>query len=345
MENRKIKFAVFADLHYKENLYLTSVSDLDRILERANENQVDFVIHAGDFSNDYSGSPEMVDRYLCNKYGLAVYGIYGNHELEGENCMRTVTPKLTNREVVFGTPDGKSGDGNTAYFYFDVNGIRIVCTDTNYSYNEEKSEWQHNPPRSWGAPNGNVKENSLSPAQIEWLERVLNDSADKNIPCIVFSHESFSGEWSDSPDGEAVRALFRNANERKKGTVLMAINGHLHTNHAKVIDGVLYFDVNTVKNGYWAPSKKHYGELSADIINYDEQGMEIGKTRTLLNDLRQGSNTWFFNSPLSAIVTVCASGEIKIEGAQTSWFGGIEPITNGINGTEPKISDGEFCLA
>ena len=49
MENKKIKFALFADLHYGENIYLTSVSDLNEILDRANENNVDFIIHAGDF--------------------------------------------------------------------------------------------------------------------------------------------------------------------------------------------------------------------------------------------------------------------------------------------------------
>ena len=136
-ENRKIKFALFSDLHYRENLYLTSISDLDKILERANENDVDFIIHAGDFCNSYPESPEATSRYLNNKYNLAAYGIYGNHELEGCTTMQIVTPLLNNREVVWGTPDGKIGDGSIAYFYFDINGIRIVCTDTNYSFNSE----------------------------------------------------------------------------------------------------------------------------------------------------------------------------------------------------------------
>ena len=61
MQNRKIKFALFSDLHYCENLYLTSLADMDRILERANENKVDFVIHAGDFCNNYSESPEITN--------------------------------------------------------------------------------------------------------------------------------------------------------------------------------------------------------------------------------------------------------------------------------------------
>ena len=59
-----ISFLVFADLHYKKGMYAVSVQDLKQIMARAAENHVDFVLHAGDFSNDYSGSPEIVKEYL-----------------------------------------------------------------------------------------------------------------------------------------------------------------------------------------------------------------------------------------------------------------------------------------
>ena len=42
---QKIKFSVFADLHYKKGMYIASVSDLVKILDRADQNDVDFVIH------------------------------------------------------------------------------------------------------------------------------------------------------------------------------------------------------------------------------------------------------------------------------------------------------------
>lgn len=73
-------------------MYITPVSDLERLLARAAEEKVDFVIHLGDFSNDYVGSPEITDLYLNNPYGLPVYGIYGNHELESNNRMVCYTP-------------------------------------------------------------------------------------------------------------------------------------------------------------------------------------------------------------------------------------------------------------
>ena len=68
MADKKIKFSVFADLHYKYMMYAPTVEDLDKILKRANENNVDFVIHCGDFCNDYIGSPELWNTYLNNKH-------------------------------------------------------------------------------------------------------------------------------------------------------------------------------------------------------------------------------------------------------------------------------------
>ena len=179
----KIKFSVFADLHYKYRMYTASVEDLETILERANSNDVDFVIHCGDFCNDYIGSPELYNTYLNNKYGLKVYGIYGNHELESaNNSMEYVTPKLTNDDnVIWGTDDQKIGDGNIGYYYFDKNGFRIICVDTNYSFNETKNSWEHNTTCSWGPPVGNIKVSSLAPIQFAWLENVLYNAAEKSF--------------------------------------------------------------------------------------------------------------------------------------------------------------------
>ena len=135
----EIKFTVFADLHYRKGMYIASVDDLRSIFARADADKSEFVVHLGDMCNDYIGSPELVKEYLNNKSNKAVYGIYGNHELESpDNSMKHVTPLLTNCDVVWGTDDGKIGNGEIAYYYFDANGFRFVMTDTNYSYNPQK---------------------------------------------------------------------------------------------------------------------------------------------------------------------------------------------------------------
>ena len=79
-------------------MYTPQVAHLKQILDRAAENNVDFVLHGGDFCNDYAGSPELIDLYLNNPHNLPVYGVYGNHELETVgNSMENVTPCLCNQ--------------------------------------------------------------------------------------------------------------------------------------------------------------------------------------------------------------------------------------------------------
>lgn len=311
---------MFADFHYKKNMYASTVRHLNDILERANREDVDFVIHLGDFCNDYKNSPEVVNTYLNNKYGLSVFGIYGNHELESsDNSMQVVTPLLCNQNVNFGGED-------VGYWYYDIEGFRLIGLDTNYSYNSEFGDWEHNRTASWGAPKDNLFENSLSPKQLDWLDNVLRDAKENDIKCLIFSHDSVSGEWHSTCDAESVRELFA----RYKGTVLMCLNGHLHTDHCCVKDNIAYFDVNSVLNGCWANTNgQHYSEdHTFEREAFDAEGNVVGVENYQLVNLTQGKNTWFFDGPLSAVVEINDDGEISIVGAETTWKYGVEPCEN-----------------
>lgn len=325
-----LKFSIFADFHYKQGMYLSPVSDIEKIVNSSYDNDVDFVLHCGDYCNDYMGSREAINPLLNNKYGLAVYGIYGNHELEGQgNSMAYVTPLLTNQgDVIWGTDDGKIGDGSVGYYYFDKENFRIICLDTNYSFNNKSGEWQHNLTASWGAPQGNIKPNSLAPTQLLWLEKLLLKSADEGKKCIIVGHATFNNVWYGvSPDCEAVLSLFNKANNLKKGTVMMVINGHNHTNRLEEKNGVLFFDVNAVRNGCWIHNApKHYGlNHTFSYKKYDDDGNEISSETASLTDLSQSVNTWYFNDPLFAIVTVNEKGDIDIKGTKSEWIYGIKP--------------------
>ncbi|MBQ7931918.1 MAG: metallophosphoesterase [Clostridia bacterium] len=324
-----LKFLVFADLHYKKGMYTAPVESVRAILDRAKRENVDFVIHCGDFCNDYAGSPEITDAYRNNPHGLPVYGIYGNHELESAgNTMEHVTPLLCNREVCF-------GGERAAYWHTDVNGYRIIGLDTNYSINIAEM-WEHNRPASWGPPSENYYGNSLGEAQMQWLEDCLTDAAEKSLKCIVFSHAGLSSKWSESPDGPVVRSLFRKINRKHPGTVLLAVNGHLHTDHFHEEDGIGYFDVNTVHNGFWSPRKEfHYADDQCYAFTDYRDGEPAGCVMKPLNSLSQAKNTWFFTSPLSAVVTVDDAG-IVIDGAETAWIHGVEP-DQPYDGVKPMI--------
>lgn len=347
MRNKKVlKFTVFADYHYKEGMYLSPVSDIEEIVNSANENGVDFILHAGDFSNDYRGSKEVLNPFLNNKFGLSVYGVYGNHELESENnTMSFVTPLLTNdKEVIWGTNDGKIGDGSIGYYYFDKKDFRVICLDTNYSFNEKTGEWQHNLTASWGAPEGNILPNSLGEEQLLWLEKLLIKSVRDGKKCIVVSHAAFNDEWHGyAPDSKRVLKLFEEANRVQKGTVFLAINGHYHTNKISKKNGILFFDVNTVRNGRWVyNAPEHYNENHTfNYEKYDDEGNKISNEIAPLSSLWQSGNTWYFNKPLYAFCEVDFEGNIEIFGTKADWLYGVVP-ENLPASKMPEITSGKF---
>ncbi len=347
-----LTFSLFSDFHYKENMYTTSIADLRAILKRAEDNSAQFIISGGDFCNDFAGSPELTNTYLnytkADGSVLPAYNIYGNHELETSgNSMENVTPVLTNdTNVVWGTDDG-SFDSNIGYYYFESNGFRIVCTDTNYSYDSKNAVWEHNESASYGPPTGNTNANSLGPVQLVWLEKVLTDAATKGIPCIVIGHDGFSGEFAtSSSDAETVREIYARVNAVRAGTVVMSINGHHHTNHQGYVDGVFYFDMNTARNGFWSGSASsteyHYSNDHTYLYEeYDEKGNLLSTYEKKINSLWQSHFTWFFEDPLSAIVTVDEFGKVTINGMESSWLYDIVPDTDA-SGVEPRVTSGIF---
>lgn len=319
MQNKSLKFTVFADFHYKKEMYATTVDDMNLIFERANKFGAELVLSLGDLCNDFKGSPELINAFLNNQYSLPVYNIYGNHELETDgNVMDLVTPLLTNAKVNF---NGKNG-----YYYFDKDEYRFICLDTNYSYNKELDIWEHNKEASWGAPSDNVNKNALSPDQLKWFEEIINLSVEENKKCIICSHACLTFYPEKIYETDKILEIINRANSVKKKTVIMAINGHYHTDNFEVLKGVCYFDVNTVKNGFWSENfGYHYQKGQGfDLTYYD--GLNKKETKFFdFNDLKQGKNTWFFDKPLSCDIEITSDGEIIINGTKSNWCYGVKP--------------------
>ena len=313
-----LKIAVFSDFHYKKRMYPVKLLDLQKILDRAAENKVDFIVHAGDFCNDYAGSPELIDLYLNNPHGLPVYGVFGNHELETVgNSMENVVPCLCNREVKF------ARDG-VAHWYTDINpSLRLVGVDTNYYYWEEDDSWKHVQPAKVDAPAGSKFGCTLGPEQLSWLDGVLADANRKGMKVIVLSHMAFAGDCWLNGDAEKVQGIFA----KYPKTVILCISGHLHTDHFGVVDNIAYFDVNATRNAFWKRMQEfHYDDSHTfEFHDYDEAGKEIGVSQMKLNDLYQGKNNWAVEDPLSAILTLDDDGNITIEGTESDWMYGVLP--------------------
>ncbi len=343
-QETEIKFSLFADFHYKEGMYLSSIADMQSIIDRGVENNVDFIMHAGDFCNDYIGSPELTNTYLTNN-PLSAYGIYGNHELESNNnSMQVVTPLLTNRAdgVVWGTASGKIEDGSIGYYYFDNKGFRIICLDTNYSLNSTTNEWEHNPTASSGRPSSNTKGHSLGTTQLAWFKEVLNDTYTKGLSAIVMSHSSIY--YGTPAESKEIKDLFKELNGKRVGTVLMAINGHYHTNATNIADGVLYFDCNTVRNNLWlsGQTEQHYTTETFNFVSYDENGNMLNTEEKLITSLSGAKSTWFSDTPLNAVITVNKNGQIVIDGATGNWLGGVDPGESAEEKNQPTITSGNY---
>ena len=338
----KITFGIFADFHYKKGMYAASVDDMQAIFSRFSSAGVDFAVHCGDMCNDYLGSPELIKASLDNPYGISLYGVYGNHELESKgNSMEVVTPLLTNdKSVIWGTPDGKA-DPNIGYYYFDKGDFRFIMLDTNYSFNPETAEWEHNATASWGPRSGNLHINNLTDPQRNWLKDRLFSAADEGKRCIIVSHDSFSERLlSHTSDTDQVRDIIRQANARRKGTVIMAINGHIHTNTIFMDEDLLFFDVNTTRNALWKPrAEPHYTDAHGEEIScFDAEGNLTGKKFVPYSSLWMSANTWYTKEPLSAIVTVTDKGEITIEGIKSTWACDLTPPGDYPACVAPEIS-------
>lgn len=329
-----MKFTVFADLHYKKRMYATTVSDLDTIFDRANAYGSEAVMCMGDFCNDFRGSPEIVNAFLNNRYGLPAYNVYGNHELETMgNTMELVTPLLTNREVNWGHG---IKDGSVGYYWFDTDEYRFIAVDTNYSYNPDIKEWEHNregswgPPGSAGLPGNNIYINSLGPKQFDWLKDTLYEAARQKKSCILLSHAPLTVRIKGCAyEAREIEKLVDEVNAFSTGTVRMCINGHRHTDTFLVRNNVVYFDVNVVRGGAWREKKDFHYESGQgfEFTDYDTDGREISREYIDYNSLRQGSNTWFFDSPLSANITL-EGNKLTIEGSSCNWAYGVEPDPN-----------------
>lgn len=302
-----LTFCVFSDYHYWKTHYPQSADGLQAILARADTEHADFIIHCGDFCHNAPEAPELVKAYTDNPYHIPAFGVIGNHEVEAADDLNDVLR-------VYGMQH--------QFEYRDIKGYRLIILDTNYFVDPDSGELLHNPPRSHSRPNGD----HLTPEQLAWLERTIEDSP---YPCILFSHATFESAVG-CPEAETVREILGRANEKTPGKVLMCLNGHYHRNNIAKADGIVWFDVNAVYNVEWQP-----------------------KENTLLpegfrSSARMAKNCCYSRDPLCAIVRVDGA-HITIEGMESEFLYGASPEKLGWpdcnrfgRRAEARISSAEF---
>ena len=285
---RPLKVCVFADLHFTPGVYTNDTPEfLERILARAEAERCDMVIHLGDMVQNVAEKPvqELIRRY--NEFRIPTYHVIGNHEQDGTFHEETLEAYRLKR----------------GYYSFDKGGFRFVVLDPNYFCNEP-GKFIHHSKGNYFNRSIISKINWIPPEQLEWLRATLDSSPH---PCVVLAHQSFErGRGAPVMNKNEVQAIFRDANAKKPGTVRLVMNGHMHMDHLRVLDNILYWDVNSA-NYQW------YGK------QHDRYPEEYTKK------VRSANKVLAWDAPLSAILTIWPDGRIKIDGSKANWLFGVTP--------------------
>ncbi len=301
-----MKFMLFADLHYCPGVFPVDTDrELRLIQQKAEEAGCEFIIHAGDLCHNPGESKEFVDIY--NNFHIPSYNVLGNHDTDGLCVEDTIK--------AYNMPD--------EYYYFDVSGYRMIVLNTNY-YKLGDDYVRYSLGNYYA--NGATRD-YIPPKQLEWLKQVIDESP---YPCITISHASLE-RANGVKNQEDVRRIFTDANKKRPGSVLMSINGHHHRDYLRILDGILYFDVNSASYDWLDNAHDFYPkELTDKIFNMN--------------------HVVCYNDPLYCIVTVEGS-TIDIQGTETTMFMGVtREMTNnpkfdgGAREVVPKIQTAKITL-
>lgn len=292
---KPLKVCVFSDLHFEPGVFVRDTPEyLETILARAEAANCDMIIHVGDFQHNVRAASSKKLLKIYDSCRIPTYGCLGNHDQDGTTWKETCE--------AYRMPDG--------HYSFDRGGFRFVVLDPNYSLMPD-GKVVHHEKRNYGDNPAGARINYIPPEQLEWLrDRVVGSP----LPCVILSHQSFERPESGRGviNGDAVRAVFAEANARRPGTVRLALNGHMHTDYLRVLDDVLYWEVNSAHYHWY--NKKHAG-YPEDFI----------RTHTLCR------NVLAWKEPLSAILTLSSDGGIRIDGTKTEFLFDVTPEKAGLD--------------
>lgn len=292
----KVKFLVFADIHYRFSpVHQKSREWLERILDRAKRENVDFVIQLGDFTQRPLEDIDYVNCY--NDFSIKTYNVFGNHDDD-------VSP----HEKVLGALRLESG-----HYFFDRNGFRFVVCDPNYiqvgSEFLHYSDGNHSKKKIAGATLDH-----MPPFELEWLKDVIDSSPH---PCVVFSHQSFARERGSVAECREVRRILEEANAKTPGKVRLVMNGHHHVDFLTFVNGIPYWEMNSASYQWTGWKWAHNGYDEAVVKSYPSI-----------------VHSFVFDQPVSAVVTLDRGGLVRVDGERGRYFKNIDPVALGWKGDD-----------
>lgn len=282
-DSKGVTFCLFSDIHYYPGVFPHSTHQwLQRILDRALKEKAEFVIHLGDFTHRDTDTESYIKMY--NEFSLPTYHTIGNHENDGR----------TYEQVL------KAYHMKCGYYFFDKKGFRFIVLDPNYYKQGEKFIHYANG-NYFQALSGGAYGPVLPPEQVQWLRKTVDQSP---YPCILMSHQSFEREADGVKNYQEVRDLINHTNQKHPGRIPLVMNGHYHTDNIRILDGVVYFDVNSASYQWVDKAHSLY-------------------PKEIMKKYAQARHSIIYNDPISAIVTLTHDGGIKIDGQKSTLFKGV----------------------
>ena len=302
----KTKFLVFTDLHV--DIMHDAVARMQIILEAAQKQNVDFMMHLGDimypeesFVREHApddwekrkdgwfvcdrDDEKIAIRQMIEKSGIRLYGVLGNHDMD--SC---------NKETAcayWGMP--------APHYSFVEGGVRFLALDSMYiRTQEELIDFAYCNYGRFSSPYAAKHDIHMIPEdQLKWIEDTVMASEE---PCILLSHDSIGDELLHVRNNHEVWEIISRANQHRR-RVIAAFNGHNHVDGLTIRRGVPFVSFNSASN-IW--------------IGMQYATTRYSETINRLYPSLRGTAPYF--DPLYAVVTVDDSG-ILIEGTKSCFVG------------------------
>ncbi len=291
-----LRFGVCADGH--KDIMFDADTRLRTFIDAASAKEFDFIIHLGDFCRPYEANREFLS--IWNSYQGEKHHVIGNHDMDGG---------FTKEKVIeFWSSPAK-------YYSFEKNGFHFIVLDGN--------DKNPSPDKAPGYAR------FVGDEQIEWLKSDLKST---NLPCILFSHQSFENIELGIENQSEIRKILEDENKTSGfNKVIACFSGHHHTDYATSINGIYYIQINSM-------SYQWLGE-KYQTIRYSN---EIDKNYPWIK------YTAPYREPLFAFVEL-DSKSIRIEGRKSEFVGPTPEELNYPKGSEnnpvvPFISDWKLSV-
>lgn len=243
----KVKFAVMADLHV--DIMPDGVSRVQAFCEAALKENVDFLLHLGDIQYPEVAflekhAPESIQKregagwFVCDRddekvavkqlladTGLPLYGVLGNHDMD--SCSKKTAC------LYWGMPD--------THYSFVHGGVRFIALDTNFiGLDDEMLDFDHCNYRYYSR-----RETSfITDPQLQWLENEVMNSPE---PCVLLSHAALGDDLMCAHDRAKLWQMIERVNKEKR-RVILALNGHNHSDGVTERNGVPFISINSISN-------------------------------------------------------------------------------------------------